>query len=221
MTCWAMWLMQPGGICYSQHGGCAACRSHTPPSLTHGLSTLAAPEAAWHASWRPPLTPVVPSTATAPRTLLPPSLAAAHPCTLHGVATWFDVLFDGSTSQRWLSTAPGLPATHWFQLRCVLQQPLVVLTPNSRLSGCLHLVAHERQSYDIHLELEAPPVGPGMPAQKVGAGGADVWCWCWGCCEVWLGWKWRQYGCVGKCSGLDVMQLERVDGFTCGQVFSA
>jgi histone-arginine methyltransferase CARM1 len=84
------------------------------------------------------------------------------------VATWFDVLFDGTTSQRWLSTAPGLPSTHWFQLRCVLQQPLVVLTPNSRLTGCLRLVAHERQSYDIHLELEAPPVGPGMPAQKVG-----------------------------------------------------
>jgi hypothetical protein len=100
-------------------------------------------------------------------------LCAAHPCTLHGVATWFDVLFNGSTSQRWLSTAPGLPATHWFQLRCVLQQPLVVLTPNSRLSGCLRLVAHERQSYDIHLELEAPPIGPGMPPQKV-CGGRDV-----------------------------------------------
>lgn len=79
----------------------------------------------------------------------------------------FDVLFNGSTSQRWLSTAPGLPATHWFQLRCVLQQPLVVLSPNSKLSGCLHLVAHERQSYDIHLELQAPPIGPGMPVQQV------------------------------------------------------
>lgn len=97
---------------------------------------------------------------------IPLDLLVAHPCTLHGVATWFDVLFNGSTSQRWLSTAPGLPATHWFQLRCVLQQPLVVLTPNSRLSGCLRLVAHERQSYDIHLELEAPPIGPGMPPQK-------------------------------------------------------
>jgi len=86
----------------------------------------------------------------------------------------FDVLFNGSTSQRWLSTAPGLPATHWFQLRCVLQQPLVILAPNSKLSGCLHLVAHERQSYDIHLELEAPPIGPGMPAQKVS------------------GWKWNK-----------------------------
>lgn len=49
----------------------------------------------------------------------------------------------------------------------MLQQPLVILAPNSKLSGCLHLVAHERQSYDIHLELEAPPIGPGMPAQKV------------------------------------------------------
>jgi histone-arginine methyltransferase CARM1 len=86
------------------------------------------------------------------------------------VATWFDVLFNGSTSQRWLSTAPGLPATHWFQLRCVLSQPLVVLTPNSKVTGSLRLVAHERQSYDIHLELKAPPIAPGMPAHKVRPG---------------------------------------------------
>jgi hypothetical protein len=92
---------------------------------------------------------------------------AAHPCTLHGVACWFDVLFNGTTSQRWLSTAPGLPTTHWFQLRCCLQQPLVVLTPNTKLSGSMRLVAHARQSYDVHVELHAPPVAPGMAPQKV------------------------------------------------------
>ena len=32
---------------------------------------------------------------------------------VHGIACWFDVLFDGSTTQRWLSTAPGQPTTHW------------------------------------------------------------------------------------------------------------
>ena len=32
---------------------------------------------------------------------------------VHGIASWFDVLFDGSQTQRWLSTAPGLPVTHW------------------------------------------------------------------------------------------------------------
>lgn len=35
---------------------------------------------------------------------------------VHGIACWFDVLFDGSTSQRWLSTAPGQPTTHWYAL---------------------------------------------------------------------------------------------------------
>jgi histone-arginine methyltransferase CARM1 len=77
------------------------------------------------------------------------------------------VLFNGTTSQRWLSTAPGLPTTHWFQLRCVLQQPLLVLTPNTKLSGSMRLVAHARQSYDVHVELHAPPVAPGMAPQKV------------------------------------------------------
>lgn len=40
-------------------------------------------------------------------------MQVAVPCTVHGIASWFDVLFDGSQSQRWLSTAPGLPITHW------------------------------------------------------------------------------------------------------------
>jgi hypothetical protein len=135
-------------------------------ALTNGLSVRQAQ--ALHQSSHADITSLPAALPGCPALLLPllPS-CTAHPCTLHGVATWFDVLFDGTTSQRWLSTAPGLPSTHWFQLRCVLQQPLVVLTPNSRLTGCLRLVAHERQSYDIHLELEAPPVGPGMPAQKV------------------------------------------------------
>ena len=33
---------------------------------------------------------------------------------MHGIACWFDVLFDGSSVQRWLSTAPGQPTTHWY-----------------------------------------------------------------------------------------------------------
>jgi hypothetical protein len=50
----------------------------------------------------------------------------------------------------------------------------VVLTPNSKVAGSLRLVAHERQSYDIHVELQAPPIGPGMPAQQVGPVGVEV-----------------------------------------------
>ncbi len=47
----------------------------------------------------------------------------------------------------------------------MLQRPLVVTAPHTRLTGRLQLVAHERQSYDIHLTLTAPPLGPGQPPQ--------------------------------------------------------
>ncbi|EFJ40511.1 hypothetical protein VOLCADRAFT_69442, partial [Volvox carteri f. nagariensis] len=87
------------------------------------------------------------------------------PVTIHGLACWFDVFFAGSQQPVWLTTAPGMPTTHWFQLRCVLQHPLVVTSPNTRITGQLHLVAHARQSYDIYLTLTAPPLQPGQPPQ--------------------------------------------------------
>ncbi|KAI8468281.1 MAG: putative histone-arginine methyltransferase CARM1 [Monoraphidium minutum] len=94
------------------------------------------------------------------------TVAAPPPVTVHGLATWFDVLFNGSATQRWLSTAPGLPTTHWFQLRCVLAQPIVVMQPSALLTGTLRLAAHERQSYSVELELTGPPLQPGGPPQR-------------------------------------------------------
>lgn len=79
---------------------------------------------------------------------------------VHGLACWFDVLFNGSTVQRWLSTAPGAPTTHWYQIRCVLSQPLYVMA-GQEITGRLHLVAHNAQSYTIHLTLSAKMWGPG------------------------------------------------------------
>lgn len=98
--------------------------------------------------------------------VIPLSLQVAVPCTVHGIASWFDVLFDGSQTQRWLSTAPGLPVTHWFQLRCLMEQPVVVAQPGATVSGELRLVAHARQSYDVHVTLRAPPLTPGGPPQE-------------------------------------------------------
>lgn len=146
---------------------------------------------------------------------------------VHGVASWFDVLFDGTQSQRWLSTAPGLPITHWwaaplrplrhalpcwagsepdavhapwpvprarpkehaahcslsppgcrFQLRCLMEHPVVVTQPGATVSGELRLEAHNRQSYDVHVTLRAPPLAPGGPEQvgtvfRGGLGGAQ------------------------------------------------
>jgi type I protein arginine methyltransferase len=58
---------------------------------------------------------------------IPLSLVCKGPKVVHGIACWFDVLFPGSTKSVWLSTAPGMPPTHWFQLRCVLQVLLLLL----------------------------------------------------------------------------------------------
>ncbi|XP_017223474.1 probable histone-arginine methyltransferase 1.4 [Daucus carota subsp. sativus] len=79
---------------------------------------------------------------------------------IHGLACWFDVLFDGSTVQRWLTTAPGAPTTHWYQLRCVLSQPLYVM-PGQEIVGHLHMIAHSAQSYTINLTMSVKMWGPG------------------------------------------------------------
>ncbi|KAL6777644.1 PRMT4 [Auxenochlorella protothecoides x Auxenochlorella symbiontica] len=94
---------------------------------------------------------------------IPLSLQVAAPGPVHGLACWFDVLFEGSQAPRWLSTAPGLPTTHWFQLRCLLQEPVQVAKAGDTLTGRLHLLAHSRQSYDVTLELSsgASPVSVG------------------------------------------------------------
>ncbi|EYU43947.1 hypothetical protein ABFS82_07G014700 [Erythranthe guttata] len=79
---------------------------------------------------------------------------------IHGLACWFDVLFNGSTVQRWLTTAPGAPTTHWYQLRCVLAQPIYVM-PGQEITGRLQMVAHKAQSYTLNLTLSAKMWGPG------------------------------------------------------------
>ncbi|RVX21950.1 putative histone-arginine methyltransferase 1.4 [Vitis vinifera] len=85
---------------------------------------------------------------------------------VHGLACWFDVLFNGSTVQRWLTTAPGAPTTHWYQLRCVLLQPLYVMA-GQEITGQLRLVAHNAQSYTIHLTMGVKMWGPGAEQGEV------------------------------------------------------
>lgn len=65
----------------------------------------------------------------------------------------FSVVFC-STVQRWLTTAPGAPTTHWYQLRCILSQPLYVM-PGQEITGRLHMIAHNAQSYTIHLTMSS------------------------------------------------------------------
>ena len=48
----------------------------------------------------------------------------------------------------------------------MLSQPLTV-HPGAEVVGELRLVAHKRQSYDIHLRLSVPSLAPGTPDQTV------------------------------------------------------
>nr|CAB3458929.1 unnamed protein product [Digitaria exilis] len=91
---------------------------------------------------------------------IPLSFVASVGTRVHGLACWFDVLFGGSNVERWLTTAPGSPTTHWYQLRCVLSQPLYVMA-GQVITGRLHLVAHSAQSYTIYLTMSAKMWGVG------------------------------------------------------------
>ncbi|KAG8099137.1 hypothetical protein GUJ93_ZPchr0013g35428 [Zizania palustris] len=91
---------------------------------------------------------------------IPLNFVASVGTRVHGLACWFDVLFNGSTVQRWLTTAPDSPTTHWYQLRCILSQPLYVMA-GQEITGQLHLVAHSAQSYTIYLTMSAKMWGEG------------------------------------------------------------
>ena len=76
---------------------------------------------------------------------------------VHGVAWWFDVEFDvrppgGETAgphRRFLTTAPGAPTTHWFQIRLPLRDPLGAVARRARLSVRTEMVAGSNQSYAV------------------------------------------------------------------------
>ncbi|KAG0495711.1 hypothetical protein HPP92_000402 [Vanilla planifolia] len=91
---------------------------------------------------------------------IPLNFIASVGTRVHGLACWFDVLFNGSSFQRWLTTSPGSPTTHWYQMRCVLSQPLYVMA-GQEITGRLHLVAHSAQSYTIHLTMSVKMWGAG------------------------------------------------------------
>ena len=48
----------------------------------------------------------------------------------------------------WLSTGPEHPATHWYQCRLLLREPLAV-NATQTVSGVLRFKANKRLSYDI------------------------------------------------------------------------
>ena len=80
------------------------------------------------------------------------SLQVSRPCTVHGVAAWFDVGFVGTSCTRTLSTSPGNPLTHWYQMRAVLREPITVSRAGETITGTMRFRAHNRQSYDLILD---------------------------------------------------------------------
>ena len=80
--------------------------------------------------------------------------APPPPPSAHGVAVWWDVLFDGSVAPRWLSTAPGQPTTHWFCMRFLFAEPAAGAGATRRLRGTMRFRAHARQSFHVSIELE-------------------------------------------------------------------
>ncbi|XP_041357226.1 histone-arginine methyltransferase CARMER-like [Gigantopelta aegis] len=74
---------------------------------------------------------------------------------VHGLAFWFDVAFFGSDAHVWLSTSPTEPLTHWYQVRCLIQTPILVKLGQT-LTGKVTLRCNCRQSYDVDIELNIP-----------------------------------------------------------------
>jgi len=71
--------------------------------------------------------------------------------TIHGLAFWFDVAFIGSNTTVWLSTAPTQPLTHWYQVRCLLSEPIFA-KQGQLVTGRVLMVANAKQSYDLTIE---------------------------------------------------------------------
>jgi len=68
--------------------------------------------------------------------------------TIHGLAFWFDVAFQGSSQTLWLSTSPTESLTHWYQVRCLLEKPILVKV-GQIVTGSVSLQANVRLVYCI------------------------------------------------------------------------
>jgi histone-arginine methyltransferase CARM1 len=79
---------------------------------------------------------------------IPFDFEIGSPCLVHGIAGWFDAIFDGSTTSVVLSTAPWCPGTHWYQIRFLLEVPLAV-NAGQHIEGHVRMEANNLQSYYV------------------------------------------------------------------------
>ena len=66
---------------------------------------------------------------------------------LHGYALYFDAYFTGADKQVVLHTGPEHPATHWYQTRLLIPEPLGV-NRNQVIPVKLTMDANNEQTYD-------------------------------------------------------------------------
>ncbi|CAD5210496.1 unnamed protein product [Bursaphelenchus okinawaensis] len=84
---------------------------------------------------------------------IPFSFEATRTAYVHGIASWFDVTFSGTTKEVKLATGPSDPPTHWYQVRCLFGDP-ILLRQGEKAVGRLLMEANQRLSYDIELTVQ-------------------------------------------------------------------
>lgn len=95
---------------------------------------------------------------------IPFDFEITQPCLIHGIAGWFDAIFEGSQSRVVLSTAPWCPGTHWYQIRFLLETPLAV-NPTQHVVGHVRMEANNLQSYDVsvYMKIEGTNISSEAP----------------------------------------------------------
>lgn len=83
---------------------------------------------------------------------IPFDFEITQPCLVHGIAGWFDAIFEGSNTTVVLSTAPWCPGTHWYQIRYLLETPIAV-NAGQHLIGTLFMEANNLQSYYVRVSI--------------------------------------------------------------------
>ena len=70
---------------------------------------------------------------------------------VHGLAGWFDVVFEGQDRQVCLTTSPSAERTHWYQIRFLFQHPLAV-NAGQQIECRIQMTANEKRSYNLQLD---------------------------------------------------------------------
>ena len=74
---------------------------------------------------------------------------------LHGYAIYFDAYFTGADKTVILHTGPEHPATHWYQTRLLIPEPLGV-NRNQTILAKLTMDANNEQTYNTELTVKIP-----------------------------------------------------------------